>query len=316
MNIISKTYINITPQQKEQARATDIADFLRRKGESVKQEGQGYAWISGGEKVSIKGNFWYDQYTQEGGDAIDFARRFFDCNSFFEAIELLVGENAATIAKGQQKNEKSNKQFALPCSHKNMYRVYAYLIHQRGIDRDVINAFIREHLLYEEADYHNCVFIGYDENGIPRHAHKRGTLSGSSFKCNESGSDPKYSFHRNGISDRLYVFEAPIDMMSYISMHKEGWQDHSYVALCSVAPHAALNMIKLYPNLKKVILGLDNDSAGNAACERIFGLIKRDHPEVEVYRHSPINKDFNEDLTAQREIKESEVNECQTLEYL
>lgn len=314
MNIISNTYTNFTASQKEQARTTDIADFLRRQGESVKREGHSYAWMSGGEKISIKGNLWYDQYTQEGGDAIDFARRFFNCESYPEAVATLIGGGSASIATGDFGNKKSPKPFSLPHQNTDMRRVYAYLMLQRGIDRDVIHTFTHDHLLYEEANYHNCVFVGYDENGTARHAHKRGTTSNGTFKCNESGSDPQYSFHWRGRSDRLYIFEAPIDMLSYITMHKERWQDHNYVALCSVAPHAAMKMLEFVPNIKKAILCLDNDVAGNAACERICGLLRRVYPNIEVYRQAPTHKDFNEDLTASPS-SESEVGECQTLAY-
>lgn len=314
MIIISKSYTNFTAQQKEQARTTNIADILRSQGESVKREGQSYAWINDGEKISIKGNLWYDQYTQEGGDAIDFARRFFNCESYPEAVKFLVGENAVTIKADHSDYKTKQKPFLLPQANADMRRVYAYLMLHRGIDREVIHAFAHEHLLYEEANYHNCVFVGCDENGTPRHAHKRGTTSNSTFKCNESGSDPLYSFHWKGTSDRLYIFEAPIDMLSYITMHKERWQDHNYVALCSVAPHAAMKMIERDPNIKKAILCLDNDQAGNAACERICELLRRVHPSIEVYRQAPIHKDFNEDLTA-NESDESEVDECQTLAY-
>lgn len=314
MIIISTIYTNFTTQQKEQARNTDIADFLRSQGESVKREGQSYAWISNGEKVSIKGNVWYDQYTQEGGDAIDFARCFFNCKSYPEAVATLIDNGLASITANHFEYEKAQKPFSLPQANTDMRRIYAYLMLQRGIDSEVVHAFTHDHLLYEEANYHNCVFVGYDENGVARHAHKRGTTSNSTFKCNESGSDPRYSFHWKGTSDRLYIFEAPIDMLSYITMHKNGWQDHNYVALCSVALHAAMKMIELAPNIKKAILCLDNDVAGNAACERICGLLRRVPPNIEVYRQAPIHKDFNEDLTASPS-SESEVSECQTLVY-
>ena len=50
-------------------------------------------------------------------------------------------------------------------------------------------------LLYEDAEYHNAVFIGKDEHGIVRHAHKRSVNSeGKAFRINVEGSDPAYSF--------------------------------------------------------------------------------------------------------------------------
>ena len=88
----------------------------------------------------------------------------------------------------------------------------------------MVNAFVRAGLLYEscekfkDREYHNAVFVGKDENGVPRHAHKRSLNSlGKTFRINVEGSDPRCSFHYTGTSNRLYVFEAPIDLMSFLS---------------------------------------------------------------------------------------------------
>ncbi len=110
-----------------------------------------------------------------------------------------------------------------------MCRVYAYLIKQRFIDRDVIAHFAKAKMLYESCErsadntkeYHNAVFVGYDENGVPRHAHKRGLyIMGGSYRGNVEGSDPAYSFHHIGVNDTLYVFEAPIDLLSHITIYR------------------------------------------------------------------------------------------------
>ena len=63
-----------------------------------------------------------------------------------------------------------------------MVRGYAYLLKQRCIDREILNAFVRKKLIYESCEksrdgtkeYHNAVFVGFDEHGVPRHGHKRG----------------------------------------------------------------------------------------------------------------------------------------------
>ena len=273
--------------------------------------------MNGCEKVSVQGNLWYNQYTREGGDAIDFARRFCDCPDYPSAVRFLLGADVGVAVINPQKQKKEQKLFTLPPANSDMHRIYAYLMKQRGIDRDVIHAFTHAKLLYEEATYHNCVFVGYDENGIARHAHKRGTTTGSSFKCNADGSNPQYSFHWSGTSERLFVFEAPIDLLSYITMYPQDWQRDSYVALCSVAPIAAKQMIEQNDHLRQIILCLDNDDAGNSACLRIAKEVKERYPAVSVYRLSPEHKDFNEDLQAWRAEQatmESEVTVgCQVL---
>ena len=116
-----------------------------------------------------------------------------------------------------------------------MRRVFAYLLQQRLISRDVLTVFVKAGLVHEDANYHNAVFIGKDEHGVVRHAHRRSTSDrGRSFRANASGSDPRYSFRWVGTSDRLYVFEAPINLLSFLTLYPKDWQEHSYVALCGL----------------------------------------------------------------------------------
>ena len=93
----------------------------------------------------------------------------------------------------------------------------------------------------------------------------------------------------------LFVFEAPIDMLAYISMNKPGWEKHSYVALCSTADRAACQMLKDHPNLKTVFLCLDHDSSGIEGCYRLAESIHA-IGEYSIWRKSPRNKDWDEDL--------------------
>lgn len=76
-----------------------------------------------------------------------------------------------------------------------MRRVYGYLLLQRGIDKEALDAFSYRGLVYECARYHNAVFVGADRTGNPRHIHKRSTAAQGGFKGNAPGSEPEYSFH-------------------------------------------------------------------------------------------------------------------------
>ena len=174
-----------------------------------------------------------------------------------------------------------------------MHRVFAYLLKTRGLDADVVSYFARRKLLYEDAAHHNVVFIGTDEGGCPRHAHLRSTNSfGKAFRLNVEASDPRYSFHHTGTDGRLYVFEAPIDLLSYISMHPDNWQAHSYVACCGTSPQPVLQMLK--PDTQTVYLCLDNDAAGHAASKRMAELLHE--RGVDTQRLVPELKDWNDDL--------------------
>ena len=300
-------YIHFTEQQKAQARQTDIAELLRSQGETLKRSGSEYEWMDGGQKVTIRGNLWYHQYEQVGGDAVDFVRRFYN-KSYPEAIEYLLGGSGGTLAVSPSV-QKEEKPFVLPPKNDNMRRVFAYLLNRRGIDREVLYAFVHKGMIYESADYHNAVFVGFDSNGKPKHAHKRGTGSESSYKGNVSGSHPEFSFHWSGQSDTLYLFEAPIDMLSFISMQKEGWRQHSYAASCSVSDRVLFQTLKDNPNIRQVVLCLDSDEPGQTAAKRIADKLFVQGTASEIL--VPVHKDWNEDLLAAASLSISKEQEVQ-----
>ena len=287
-------YVSFSKEEIDRAKRTDLASLLTSMGETVKRSGSEHEWSDNGRKVTIRGCVWFHQYDMTGGDAIDFAQRFFG-KTFPEAVVFLNGGSSAQLLRSSPA-EKEKKPFALPPKNDNMRRVFGYLCGGRGIDRDVLHMFVRRNMVYESADYHNAVFVGYDKGGIARHAHKRGSCSQSSFKGNVDSSNPAFSFHWNGTSGSLYLFEAPIDMLSFISMHRNNWQQHSYAAACSVSDTVLFQCMKDIGNIDKVFLCMDNDSAGQEADRRIADKLREQGIEYEIL--VPQMKDWNEDLTS------------------
>jgi len=285
-------YIHYTQEQKDRARTTDLVDLLQRQGEHLKRSGAEYQWRDGSNKVTIRGNLWYHQYDQVGGDAIDFVRRFYN-KDYPEAMEYLLNGYGGTLTTAPPA-KKEVKEFEMPQRNENMRRVYAYLLHQRGLSRDVVYAFAHKNMIYESLPHHNAVFVGYDTDGVPRHAHKRGTGSQSTYKGNAEGCIPEYSFHWNGTSDKIFLFEAPIDMLSYISLNPYQWQKNTYAASCSVADRVLFQCLKDNPQIKEVYLCLDNDEAGLTAAKRISDKLFIQGYKAEIL--TPIHKDWNEDL--------------------
>lgn len=305
------TYIHFTEEQKTQARQTDIISLLKLQGETVKRSGSEYEWKDGSQKVTIRGNLWYHQYDRVGGDTIDFVRRFYN-KSYPEAMEFLLGNGGGTLITATPVI-KEKKPFELPKPYCNMDRVKNYLHYVRGIDEDIIETFANENMIYESADYHNAVFVGFDKNGIPQHANKRGIDRGSTFKGNAESSMDEFAFHRIGKGKSLYLFEAPIDMLSFISMHKENWKTHSYAASCSVSDRVLFQCLKDYPYIEKVYLCLDSDEPGQTAADRISTKLFALGIESEIL--IPIHKDWNEDLlTTEENEKLGDENPCPVLQ--
>ena len=82
-------YIYFTKEHREQARRTDLANFLISQGEKVRKSGSEYEWLDGLQKVTIRGHLWYHQYEQKGGDVVDFVRRFYN-KDYANAVEMLL----------------------------------------------------------------------------------------------------------------------------------------------------------------------------------------------------------------------------------
>ena len=285
-------YIHYTQEQKDKARATNLVDLLQRQGEHLKRSGAEYQWRDGSNKATIRGNLWYHQYEEVGGDAIDFVRKVYN-KDYPEAMEYLLNGYGGTLSVAPPV-KREPKEFEMPLRNDNMRRVYAYLLQQRGLSRDVVNAFAHKQMIYESLPHHNAVFVGYDTEGVPRHAHKRGTGSQSTYKGNAEGCTPEYSFHWNGTSNKIFLFEAPIDMLSYISMNPYQWQTNTYAASCSVADRVLFQCLKDNPNIKEVYICLDNDTAGQTAAKRISDKLFVQGYKTEIL--TPTHKDWNEDL--------------------
>lgn len=288
-------YVYFTDEQKERANSVDLADFLHRQGEKLLPSGRDKR-LASDHSITIRGNRWYDHACEKGGCSIDFVRMFYD-KSFPDAVTMLLGgEQGQAYRPGKVQEQEPPKPFALPEAHSNMRRVYGYLTRTRCIDQSVVSFFARSKMIYEDAKYHNAVFVGFDKDGVARHAHKRGTyMQGDGFKGNVENCDPRYSFHHIGKSDTIYVFEAPIDMLSFICIYQKDWKDHSYAALCGVSDQVILQLLSDYPHIKNIGLCLDNDGAGIQARERITkNLSERGYQTV--FPLFPKEKDWNEDL--------------------
>jgi hypothetical protein len=294
-------FVKYTEQQIKDASEVDIADILRRRGEKVKTAGSECEWEHGGDTIRIRGGKWFNFYENEGGNAISFVRKFFE-KSFPEAMQFLIGDSAGELKQAKPKPQKEKKPFVVPPANKNMRRVYQYLVEKRKIDKEVFSTFANHGLIYETAEYHNAAFVGKDKNGNIKHISLRGL--GSNFRGNIESSLPEHSFHWHGKSDRLYIFEAPIDMLSFISMNKADWGTHSYAACCGIGSKVLDQMLKDNPNIKKVYLCLDNDMKGREYNAIIANRMFEQGVPTKIL--TPKNKDWNEDITkGTEELEES-----------
>ena len=303
-------YIPFTEEQKVMANFVDLEQFLRMRGEKLERVGREHKLIyydgSGKhDSITLRGSTWFDHKNQVGGGAIKFMQEFYDMD-FQTAVQELLGQTITFLSHAPPKavvHEEKTKEFKLPKSNENMHRVFAYLIKQRFIKPEIISYFAKQHTLYEDKQHHNAVFVGLDENGVPRQASKRSTSTfGNAFRITCEGSDTKYSFSHFGKSSRLYVFEAPIDMMSFLTLYPKDWQQHSYIAMNGVYENAVLTALKNHSNLREIVLCVDNDEGGIEAVDRLRDILHENgYPNVK--RLAPEFKDWNECLKSQNGVE-------------
>ena len=182
---------------------------------------------------------------------------------------LLTFHGKARDAPAPQPKPISRKQeFSLPPRNADDRRVFAYL-RKRGIAAQVIRQFLNCGLLYEDAEHHNCVFVGRDESGQAKYAGLRGTydLDGPGFKGDAPGSDKNtgFSLPHDPRSDLVLVFEAPIDLMSYLTLHRN---TPNALALCGLYDGALQAYLADHPQIKRIELCLDADGPGREAARQ------------------------------------------------
>ena len=302
-------YIPFTDEQKVLANSVDLEQFLRMRGEKLERVGREHKLIyydSSGkhDSITIHGSTWFDHKNQVGGGAIKFMQEFYGMD-FQTAVQELLGQTVTPLSHSPPKAiaKEEKKEFRLPQANTNMHRVYAYLIKQRFISADIITHFAKQHTLYEDKNHHNAVFVGLNEKGMPKQAHKRSTNSvGSTFRITCSGSDTRYSFAHFGEDERLYIFEAPIDMLSFLTLYQKDWQKHSYIAMNGVYENAVLTALKNHSNLSEIILCVDNDEGGIEAVDRLRDILN-ENGYSNVKRLAPPYKDWNEVLKAKNGVK-------------
>ena len=295
-------YINFSEDDLYRANNADLVSYLGGCGGRVKKVGSTFQYIytdgSGmHDSVTIHGGKWYDHKNQRGGYAVKFLQEFLGFSFQDSVIELLGGHcSAQTVSSPRAAPEPVVKPFELPEPNSDMRRVFAYLTKQRFINPQIISYFAHEHKIYEEKKYHNVVFVGTDENGAPKQASVRSAISfGKTFRLTVAGSDTNYSFSHFGNDGKLFIFEAPIDMLSFISLYQKDWQQHSYIAMNGVYESAVLKALENHSKLKSVYLCTDNDEGGIDAAERLRDIL-HEHGYTDIFRIAPQLKDWNEQL--------------------
>ena len=281
-----------TQAQIDKANAVDLEKFLRAQGETLVRSGKEYRWKTH-DSLTVCGNKWFRHSQSKGGLPVDFVMEFYG-KSFPEAVQMLTGEPGEAQPEA---DPAPSPAFRLPLRNVTNANILNYLTQERKLSPSLVNFFIAAGDIYEDAAHHNVVFVGRDADGHPHYASSRGIRE--KFRQDAAGAEKAFGFAHRGTDKQLLVFEAPIDLLSFIELFPKNWQQHNYLSLGGVSGKALRQFLSERPDVERVFLCLDADKAGEDACKRLAGLLP---DTVSVTRIQPCMKDWNDVLVHRAEI--------------
>ena len=281
-----------TQAQIDKANAVNLEKFLRAQGETLVRSGKEYRWKAH-DSLTVCGNKWFRHSQSKGGFPVDFVMEFYG-KSFPEAVQMLTGEPGEVQPEA---DPAPSPAFRLPLRNVTNANILNYLTQERKLSPSLVNFFIAAGNIYEDAAHHNVVFVGRDADGHPRYASSRGIRE--KFRQDAAGAEKAFGFAHRGTDKQLLVFEAPIDLLSFIELFPKNWQQHNYLSLGGVSGKALRQFLSERPDVERVFLCLDADKAGEDACKRLAALLP---DTVSVTRIQPCMKDWNDVLVHRAEI--------------
>ena len=272
-----------TEEEIEIAKSVDLVGVAEELGYTPKRKGRYYT-LKEMDSIRIHDRRSWCRWSRQfdtngrGGTQIDFLQEFAGME-FKEAVAWLLDyagyqrleeERRKVKLKHQvpKKEPEEKKPFVLPKAALNNSYLYHYLIENRCIRKEVIDYFVSQGLIYESASYHNIVFMGLDKYGVARFASMRGVFDehGKSFKCDVEGNDKRYGFNVvNEKSEVLDVFEAAIDLMSFVDIYDD--YETNKIALGMLADAPIETFLSEHPGITKIRFHLDNDEYGRKAAQ-------------------------------------------------
>lgn len=300
--------VRFTDEELNMAKEADLCAVAENLGYTVKRAGRCHT-LEEMDSVRIYNRRswfrWSRQYDrgENGGSQIDFLRVFAGMG-FKEAVGWLLdfeGHHSSRELQGRKNNMavKEEKPFILPAPAGSNYYLYHYLERERKIAKNVIDAFVNAGLVYEAWQCHNIVFVGKDAAGKAVFASLHGVYAknGKYFKCDVAGSDKNYGFNFAGKESwKVTVFEAAIDLMSYMTLFPEEKCHMLALGMLSGAPLETF--LNAHPEITGIKFCLDNDLPGRKAAAHLMEKYYCMGYETEDFHIPEPHKDINEWLVA------------------
>lgn len=315
--------MRFTEEELQIAKSVDLTMVAERLGYTVKRVGS-YHTLKEMDSIRIYHNTnWFrwsrkEEKGKNGGSQIDFLREF-EGMDIKEAVFWLLdfaGYQRLEAVQYPLKNQapqtvpEEKRTFVLPKAARGNSYLYRYLTKQRAISHDVVNYFVKKGLIYEAEQYHNIVFKGNSRDGTTHFASMRGVrddADGNGFKCDVAGNDKRYGFNDvHEDSEEVIIFEAAIDLLSYIDIFRDF--ESNKLALGMVGDAPLETFLGEHPQVRQITFCLDNDVAGRTASQKLQKKYEGKGYRVSLSPPPEGYKDYNEWLRSTKARFQNEKN--------
>lgn len=268
-----------TKEQIEQANNADIAEYVQAHFNCEKAGKEIHIRGYGGLYVNPNNNTFFRHSENIGGKGLlEFCKKILDM-PFLEAMNECVGEAAEVkqFSPSLKPLETEKKDFVMPEKSEDGYKsIYAYFINTRSLSPETVRTFANKGLIYPTVSkgvskttgkpYQktNAVFLHKNEQGQPCGADIQGIDKNPEYRFKgcaaHDNTDRGFVYDKGNIEkiDTVYIFEAPIDLMSFVELHPE-IDNAKFVALSGLKP----SVVEPYISSDlKVVSCVDNDAAG------------------------------------------------------
>ena len=305
---------NYSKEEIEEAFRIDLLSYLQshEPDELVRYAGRTYTTKTHDSLKISNGKWMWWSRGIGGRNAVDYLMKVRNF-SFDEAIKAIIGSPIPIIEYPSNEKEEI-KELLLPPKSSSNFKITEYLFN-RGIDLEIINDCIKEGIIFESSKYHNVIFVGKDNKGIPRYAAYR-SIGDKRILGDATGSDKHFSFKLKGSEKcKVHLFECAIDVLSYATLLKingDIWQDYNLVSLAGVykpnknrteikVPSALQQYLEDHPDTREIYLHFDNDIIGIEASRALKEKLQKQFLIIE--EPPPKGKDFNDFLCFKLGIK-------------
>lgn len=324
--------------QIEAVNTVSILDYLSHEGVAlIRKHNRVITDEIKGLDITADGRKWHDFYTHQGGGIVPFVMWYKNIDWVKAMAELLaflkVPESVpqrSPPANKKRETTGNNKPFILPEKAAHYRNLFAYLTKTRHIHQTVIQYFVHTHQIYQDV-HNNCVFLSTDKEGKIVGASRRSSQDHKIFKGMVAGSDCRFGFSKEGANTILRLFEAPIDLLSYLSVgvikekdYLKKTEDH-FLAMNGLKPFCVEQYLKDHPAIDTVVYCVDRDHPdargvcrGQQFIQDMTNQLLRTMPErfysIKQFRNGlpPYGKDWNE--TLQHLVKQREQQNIQKKE--